>query len=120
MTILHPYHLPSFLKKQPENATSDQPLDLSLSTLEKRVMQQFNDQVPIEQISQKLETSAPAIHKIIKKKSSYTSINARKLKSGAFHLKPYQPICNHYRGGPSPTTIEKLKVLLHRRSINNL
>ncbi len=101
--IPYPYHLPSFLIS--ENDISAQPLDLSLSTLEKRVMQQFNDQVPIEKISQKLDTSIPAICKIIERKFSY--INTEK--------PLYQPICTNYCKGASPIVIEKLKDLLYSR-----
>ncbi|MDQ5955964.1 MAG: hypothetical protein QG627_249 [Chlamydiota bacterium] len=65
--IPYPYYLSFFLIKQSKNNISGQPLVLSLSTLEKRIVQQFNDQVPIEKISQELEISIPATCKIMKK-----------------------------------------------------
>lgn len=148
MSIFYPYHLPSFPL---ENNLSNQPLDLSSRTLEKKVIQQFKDQVPIQQISKKLDLSIDKIYSIISKTSSirikvfgkYTSNIKYRVKEAQnkgktlsetakiFNLNLQQVIYINYlngdnpanlarnKGRPSPTTIKKLKALLHRRRIQS-
>lgn len=69
MSIPPPYYSPLFPIKQ-ENDPTDQPLDLSFNSLEKKVIQQFKDQISIQQISKRLNLSIDEIYSIISKTSS--------------------------------------------------
>ena len=51
-----------------ENKIQYKPLDLSLSSLEEKVTQEFNTQIPIQEISKRLELSISRIYEIISKK----------------------------------------------------
>jgi hypothetical protein len=50
-----------------ENDLPDQPFDLSLRTLEEKVIQKLNDQTPVQQISQELDATIYKIYSIIRK-----------------------------------------------------
>ncbi|MDR2539769.1 MAG: hypothetical protein LBC45_04135 [Chlamydiales bacterium] len=67
MTTFRLHYSPSFPL---ENDFSDQPLDLSLTLLEKKVIRRFKDRFPIRQISEKLNVNIDEIYSIISKTSS--------------------------------------------------
>jgi len=63
---------------------SAQPLDLSLKTLEEKIIQEFKTQAPIEQICKKLESNIYRIYKTIKKHPIPIKIDRR-----------YNPVIKH-------------------------
>lgn len=100
----------SYLPIKLENDIADQPLDLSFNSLEKKVIQQFKDQISVQQISKELDLSIDRIYSIISKTSlvkikdfkRYTSDIKNRVKEARnagktlsetakiFDLKPYQ------------------------------
>ena len=109
MSTPHVYYS-SPLPTKLENDDSDQLLDLSFSSLGKKVIQQFKDQISIQQISKELNLSIDRIYSIISKTSlvkikdfkRYTSDIKNRVKEAQnagktaieiakiFNLKPYQ------------------------------
>ncbi|PWU14862.1 MAG: hypothetical protein C5B45_03685 [Chlamydiae bacterium] len=65
MSISHPHSLPPLSMKS-ESDLPDQPLDLSFNSL---VIQQFKDQISVQQISKELGLSTDRIYSIISKTS---------------------------------------------------
>ena len=60
-----------------EHNTPDQPLDLSLSPLEKKIIQTFKDTISIHEISKDFKLNVFEIYNIIKKKSIIIKKNGK-------------------------------------------
>ena len=155
MSIIPCLYYSSLLPIKLENDIADQPLDLSFNSLKEKVIQKFEDQISVQQISEELDLSIDRIYSIISKTSlikikdfgRYTSNIKARVKEAQnagktlqeiakiFSLKPHQVLYINRRNrdfsvkqlchsvnaipnrGPSPMTIEKLKMLLRFRRI---
>ncbi|MEK7340183.1 MAG: hypothetical protein WBD50_05985 [Candidatus Rhabdochlamydia sp.] len=112
-----PYLTPLLIKLENDH----QPLDLSLTPLEKKVIQQFKDQIPIIHISKNLNLSTYRIYSIIHKKPLITiKYFGRYTSDIKYRVQEAQNSGKPLNGVPSPMTMEKLKALLHCRRIQSL
>ncbi len=69
MSVSCPYYMTSLPIKLENDVSHDEPLDLSFKPLEKKVIQQFRDQISVQRISKNFNLNINEIYNIINKTS---------------------------------------------------